>query len=1094
MASIKSTDITDLPLPAYIDHLATVKPDQPFAELLTDTHGSPQTIFIKQLAVAINTAAWWLDERLRHLYLSRTFAFVSSGSDIFYWMLMVAGAKTGRLAFFPSPRNDTSAHSSLFQKYGCKILLLPAGSSLRNTLQDVIEAESLACLEVPDLNFFLSFSPDPYIWHWSPRTIATEPLVGLHTSGSTGLPKPVKIKHGNPMAMEKWKQIPDFGHGSIHFCQWPGKRVLLALPLFHLAAINIAMAAVQNCFTLVFPPAGPVPVNAPMIADIIRSANIDVVIASPSILAEMAADRKLLDTLSRVQYAAYGGGPLPENAGEAIRRRTGILSIIGMSETGILPCEIPDDRDWQYTHFSPVLGIEMRPAAEGLFNLVFVRNEANKDYQVAFFTYPELTEYGTGDLFAQHPTKPGLWQWKGRNDDIVVYSTGEKFNPTAAEDAINGNPLISAALIAGQEKSHPALLVEPAKSGDAIDPEDFIEQIWPHIRKVNSTVPAHSRIMKDMILVTSRRKPLARAGKGTVQRKASFQLYEEELQELYEAPKKRKDSKVSAETISRTASLSPPLTSPKSETRFSPFSPTLASPVPHATLLPEYASRQYPEISRSHHFGEYDALSLARQISGILKHSFGLNIAVDGDFFSAGVDSLGVTTLARELQRLLPSNEQSSRLIAPQVVYKHPTPIALASYLCGNDTEEPGSEVLMQQLFEKYTADLPITARKPLAVDQTAKVVILTGSTGSFGTYLLDALLRDESVKEIICLNRRPTAEEEQVRSLIRKGLSASFSRKPVTFSVCDLGAPYLGLDLQQYKDFLQKATHVIHNAWNVNFNLPLHYFEKPHIQGVRQLVDFSARSAHGATIFFISSIGAVANYEQARAVDGKARPVPEVPIEEWSAASLESGYGQSKLVSERILAAAAASADIPCAICRLGQIAGPSPGDGEWQRNEWLPTLVVTSRNMDCLPQSLGSFDDVDWVPIDLAAQIVLDFVQHSTKSRKSRQVKVYHAVNPRPTPWGALLPAVQNSLAVHKTAPFSNWIDQLAKLRDHDVNQFPALKLATFFRSLLTTAGDGNGRVKLDTTESQRASWTLAEMKAISGAHLQGWIRRWF
>ncbi|KAF7193871.1 Adenylate-forming reductase [Pseudocercospora fuligena] len=1035
---------------------STVNPDQPFAELVTDAPGSPQTVLIKQLAVAINKAAWWLDERLRHLYLSRTFAFVSSGSDIRYWILMVAGAKTGRLAFFPSPRNDTSAHSSLFQKYGCKILLLPAGSSLRNTLQDVIEVESLACLEVPDLNFFFSFSPDP--------TIATEPLVGLHTSGSTGVPKPVKIKHGNAIAMEKWKQIPELGHGPIHFCQWPGKRVLLALPLFHLAAINIAMAAIQNRFTLVFPPAGPVPVNAPMIADIIKSANIDIVIASPSILAEMAADRKLLDTLSRVQYAAYGGGPLPENAGEAIRRRTGILSIIGMSETGILPCEIPDDRDWQYTHFSPVLGIEMRPAAEGLFDLMFVRNEANKDYQVAFFTYPELTEYGTGDLFAQHPTKPGLWQWKGRNDDIVVYSTGEKFNPTAAEDAINGNPLISAALVAGQEKPHPALLVEPAKPGDAIDPEDFIEQIWPHVRKVNSSVPAHSRIMKDMILVTNRRKPLRRAGKGTVQRNASFRLYEEELEELYEAPKKRKDSKVSTETISRTASLSPPLTSPKSETRVSPFSPPLASPVPQATSMPEYAPRRSSETSKSHRFGEYDALSLARQILDVLKYSFGLNIAVDGDFFSAGVDSLGVTTLVRELQRLLPSDEENSRLIAPKVVYEHPTPIALASYLCGNDTEEPESEVLMQQLFEKYTADLPITARNPLTVDQSAKVVILTGSTGSFGTYLLDALLRDE----------RPTAEEEQVRSLIRKGLSASLSRKPVTFAVCDLGAPYLGLESQQYKDFLQKATHVIHNAWNVNFNLPLHYFEKPHIQGVRQLVDFSARSAHGATIFFISSIGAVANYEQARAVDGKARPVPEVPIEDWSAASLESGYGQSELVSERILAAAAASADVPCAICRLGQIAGPSPGDGEWQRNEWLPTLVVTSRNMDCLPQSLGSFDDVDWVPIDLAAQIVLDFVQHSTKSRKPGQV--------------------QNSLAVHKTAPFSEWIDQLAKLGDQDLNQFPALKLVTFFRSLLTTAGNGVGRVKLDTTESQRASWTLAEMKAISGAHLQGWIRRWF
>ncbi|GIZ41761.1 hypothetical protein CKM354_000505600 [Cercospora kikuchii] len=1091
-AMAQPKEITSLPLPAYIDHLATKDPDRPFAEIVSPSDGSSKTISIKQLSVAIHKAAWWLDERLRHLYLSRTFAYVSSGPDLRYLILMLAGCKTGRLAFFPSPRNDADAQRHLFQRYGCKILLLPQGGSARSDLQGVIEAESLACLEVPDLDYFLSFAPNPYVWHWSPRTIATEPLVGLHSSGTTGLPKPIKIKHGNALAMEKWKQIPDLGYGKIHLCQWSGKRVLVTFPLFHMAAINILMAAIQNQFTVILPTAGSVPPNAQMAADIIDKTRVHVLTSPPSILADMAADRRMLETLSKLNCVAFGGGPLPEAAGEDIRRRSHIASIMGMTESGILPCEFTDDRDWQYIQFSPVLGIEMRPAADNLFSLFFVRNEAFKDYQVAFYTYPERTEYGTGDLYSKHPTKPGLWKWEGRNDDIIVYSTGEKYNPTTMENAINGHSAISAALVCGTGRPNSALLVEPNQH--TVDAEAFIEAIWPHVKKVNANSPAHARIMKDMILVTSLRKPLPRAGKGTVQREASVELYEKELEELYESPiAERKDSKASAFSLSSMpsdTSVSP--TRPRSiESVSSPSSEVAVTS--RALVTTTKRSDEQNQIGRpAGRWGDFDTISLARRILDILKDVFGLTVAVDQDIFSAGVDSLGVTTIVRELQRLLSTTDQGRYFIAPKAVYQNPTAIGLAAFLCGDAPEELAAEDQMQRIFEKYTANLPITTRSPLPANHAAKVVVLTGSTGSFGTYLFDALLRDETVAEVICLNRRVNAEEEQARSLIRKGMSANFAKKKtVTFAACDFSRPYLGLNISEYKDFLGRATHVLHNAWNVNFNLPLTYFDSPHIQGVRQLVDFSARSKYGAMIFFISSVGAVSSLRQPQGADGRPRPVPEEPIGDWSAASTEGGYGQSKLVAERILATAAKDAGIPCAICRVGQIAGPSPGEGDWQRNEWLPTLVVSSRNMGCLPTSLGSFNNVDWVPIDLAAKIVLDFVGHAGKKllESPNQPQIYHAVNPRPTPWQSLLPAVQSSLAVEKTVPFEEWIDKLTRLGDQDINRYPAVKLANFYRSLLAAED-----VRLDTLESRRASWALNEMKPVTGDMLRGWIRRWF
>jgi len=44
--------------------------------------------------------------------------------------------------------------------------------------------------------------------------------------------------------------------------------------------------------------------------------------------------------------------------------------------------------------------------------------------------------------------------------------------------------------------------------------------------------PAFSRIVKEMVLVTRSEKPMLRAGKGTVTKKATIKVYEEEINAL----------------------------------------------------------------------------------------------------------------------------------------------------------------------------------------------------------------------------------------------------------------------------------------------------------------------------------------------------------------------------------------------------------------------------------------------------------------------------------------------------------------------------------------------------------------------------------
>jgi nucleoside-diphosphate-sugar epimerase len=168
--------------------------------------------------------------------------------------------------------------------------------------------------------------------------------------------------------------------------------------------------------------------------------------------------------------------------------------------------------------------------------------------------------------------------------------------------------------------------------------------------------------------------------------------------------------------------------------------------------------------------------------------------------------------------------------------------------------------------------------RKPRKAVMT---VILTGSTGSLGAYLLDRLLVNPKVERIICLNRSKDAQQRQIENHLSRGLPTVFDPARVEFWQCDLSAPAFGLKAEDYTHLTSNVTHVLHNAWSVDFNKHLSSFE-PNIRGVRRLVELACNSTYDATIFFVSSMSVVANWGT---VAGALAKVPETIIEDWRVA-----------------------------------------------------------------------------------------------------------------------------------------------------------------------------------------------------------------
>lgn len=90
-----------------------------------------------------------------------------------------------------------------------------------------------------------------------------------------------------------------------------------------------------------------------------------------------------------------------------------------------------------------------------------------------------------------------------------------------------------------------------------------------------------------------------------------------------------------------------------------------------------------------------------------------------------------------------------------------------------------------------------------------------------------------------------------------------------------------------------ESVTHIIHNAWTVNFNHSLLTFE-PQIAAVRRVIDILASLNRPARLLFTSSVGTASGWDPSRG------PVPEQPLDDPDSAT-HTGYAASKYVVEQV-------------------------------------------------------------------------------------------------------------------------------------------------------------------------------------------------
>ena len=442
---------------------------------------------------------------------------------------------------------------------------------------------------------------------------------------------------------------------------------------------------------------------------------------------------------------------------------------MGSSEVGFFPLLQKAPEDWIYFHFDPRMkGVEFREIGPGLYEQVFTRHISTDDFHWSFYSFSDRSEFSMNDVYSKHPSKPDLWLYEGRSDDVIVFSSGEKYNPNVMEATLRSCPGVLGVLVVGQARFETAALLELKESILDTDEarKEVLDSLLPYITKANEGAPAYAKLDTNHAFFTKAGKPMLRTDKGTVKRRATNKAYEEEIDQFYADVAGFEDS-------SDTIQLNPK-----------------------------------------------DQDSLRTGVRNLLVTMEGVQkISLEEDFFSLGLDSLQVMNLVRKLRSSFRDYNGGAltHLLSPRIVYSNPTILKLATAIQHlADHGEAASEDMeterigrMEAMLAKFSHDPPQSQSDTARQQGPGLTVVLTGSTGSLGSYLLDSLLVRTPVAKVICLNRGADSQARQKESNKSRGLTTEWEDK-IRFLTTDLSKSDLGLSADDYDALVKEASFII--------------------------------------------------------------------------------------------------------------------------------------------------------------------------------------------------------------------------------------------------------------------------------------------
>ena len=426
-----------------------------------------------------------------------------------------------------------------------------------------------------------------------------------------------------------------------------------------------------------------------------------------------------------------------------------------------------------------------------------------------------------------------------------------------------------------------------------------------------------------------------------------------------------------------------------------------ALPAPHSTR-----SLQEQPLEPAQTPTEQELVPIWQEVLGVTP------LGVLDNFFDVGGHSLLATRLIARIHDALQIE------VPLPILFQKPTIRDMAQAI---DLLRTQGVAAIEQLYPSFdlAAEVhldPLITRHAGLPQQgvRAQRLLLTGSTGFLGAFLLEGLLRQTNAV-VFCLVRASDLELARQRvedNLAHYGLWQQEWRERIIPVLGDLALPRLGLTQAAFAELAERVQVIYHNGAQVDFLRPYSALKATNVLGTQEVLRLASerciKPVHHVSSTYVFS---------------RAEYAPETVLNEQDPPKHTThytlGYTQSKWVGEQLMLEAGRRG-LPVSIYRIGRVGGHSQ-TGACQLNDLLWKFIQVSVQVQAAP----ALDlTVELSPVDYISNALIYLSR-----QPEQQGKIFHLFNPQEVrasdlvqwmkPYGYDLPLL----------PYAQWCEQVRR-----------------------------------------------------------------
>lgn len=448
---------------------------------------------------------------------------------------------------------STTCHAWLYSKDQVEV---QAELGLEETGVKLVPFPSLEwCLDVEE-----GIPPYPYTKTYEEAKY--DDICIIHTSGTTGSPKPIFMNHGfwsvggalPLLARRHWPR-------QVSTDIFSGRSLIMACQFRWNSGLILTNTYGVFCDTVnVLPPADVFGMPPEVFAKVLGFNQVDGLVATPFNIVELFRDARTRPALQALEFVTYLGASLDRAVGDALCAHTRLGSVIGATDSGGRFSLEPRDRSLWYTYeFIPeahVRPVRVVPDAGGLeegdgdgeaevYQMVIDRPPGGgpSTTQCAFWNTrmfgADVETVDTKELWKPVRDADGStrWEFVARSDDWVKLIWLAKFNAHDVEDRVAKYPGLRYVMVGGTGRAAPYMIVEAKEEllGSRRTPDEILDELYQNvISKVNAEDSKAIGIPRETVLLAKKEKPFKVSLKQLVLRREVEKDYAEEIQAAYD--------------------------------------------------------------------------------------------------------------------------------------------------------------------------------------------------------------------------------------------------------------------------------------------------------------------------------------------------------------------------------------------------------------------------------------------------------------------------------------------------------------------------------------------------------------------------------